>query len=194
MLNTDQIQELCFSNLKYGDRSARKALQRLRDKQKKIYSNRIAFNEPAYHFIDRKYKNHPQIEHILLTNWTYIYLNTHSTKAEIPFYFQHEYAYPTLRADGFLGIDNLILKKKIFYFIESDLSHNTFDKITKYNTLFENVSEWQDSWWVKYTDGFPTILIATYRKKYVQEKISIENKNRLMFKVYDIDEIKGRNK
>lgn len=190
VLNTDQIQKLCFPNLKSGDRICRNAIQRLRDKQKKIYSNRIVFNEPAYHFIDKKYKNHPQIDHILLTNWTYIYLKNNLSKSEIPFYFQHEYDYPTLRADGFIGINNLMLKKKIFYFVETDLSHNTFDKISKYNSLYENVNEWKDDWWIALTDGFPAIIIVTYRKKYVMDKISVENKNRLLFKVYNIDEIK----
>jgi hypothetical protein len=189
-LNTDQIQLLCFSNTKSTGRITRRALQRLREDKKLIHSHRTDFNEPAYHFIDRKYKNHPQIEHIILTNWIYIWFKINANKSEIPFYFQHEYAYPTLRADGFLGIDNYTLKKKIFYFIECDVSHNTFDKIAKYNKLFENTNEWKDSWWIKYADGFPAIFIATYRKNYVQNKISIENKNGLVFKVVDISQIK----
>lgn len=193
VLNTDQIKQLCLPDIKSGDRTANRILQRLREKQKAIYSHRSYLNETAYHFIDKKYKNHPQIEHILLTNWIYIWFkNTYLTKSEIPFHFQHEYVYPTLRADGFLGIDNLARKTKIFYFIESDLSHNTFDKITKYNTLFENVDEWKDSWWTRYADGFPAIFIATCRKDYVVSKLAFENKHDLVFKVYDIDQIKGK--
>lgn len=193
VLNTEQIKILFFSDVKNGDRGANKTLQRLREKQKVIYSNRRYFNETAYHFIDKKYKNHPQIEHMLLTNWVYIWFkNSYLSKSEIPFHFQHEYTYSTLRADGFLGIDNLAKKQKIFYFIESDLSHNAFDKIVKYNTLFENVDEWKDSWWTKYADGFPAIFIATCRKDYVMSKLAFENKNNLVFKVYDVDQIKGK--
>ncbi|MFA7203724.1 MAG: hypothetical protein WC188_08475, partial [Candidatus Caldatribacteriota bacterium] len=70
----------------------------------------------------------------------------------------------------------------------TDLSNNAFDKIKKYNQLYANELYTTKDWY-KIADRFPEVLILTHRITTVKNKIIVENKYGLEFKVYDIKEV-----
>jgi len=86
-------------------------------------------------------------------------------------------------------------KEGRFYFVEVDrsASGNKFDKVTKYNQLYEE-ELYLGSWWLEHTNKFPTVLIITdseSRLQSIRKCIRKENRNGLKFEVKLYSEIIG---
>jgi hypothetical protein len=80
-----------------------------------------------------------------------------------------------------------------FTFIEMDRATNSFDKVAKYNNLFERQELLEGRWWFSLTEVFPTIQIVVtnpVRKRFIQEQIEGANINKLQFKVFLLDDLR----
>jgi len=182
ILTTSQVHKLFFNNQSSGLRIAQRRLQKLSE-QGKILKNRISFDGNSIYSTD---KINPS-EHLLMSNWVYVYLKKTLPSWEEITKYDYEQDYGILRCDSFCTIRNTKTDKHRFYFIEVDLSNNEFDKVLKYNELYKS-NGYTNWWWVKLADKFPRILITTHRKKHVLERIEKEN-NGLLFEVLALNEL-----
>jgi len=191
VLDTDQITSLFFSQLPSGRRIAQRRLKSLFD-NRKLKRARESVELPYYYFTGEK---PGQPEHKLSLNWIYLWYTLRLKSWEELYCFQYEQDYGILRSDALAGIKNTVTGKISFSFVEMDIakSGNSFDKVAKYNLLYES-DRYLSAWWVKYASGFPSVLVVTTnskRLKAIQRKIDRDNKNGLEFKVYLLDQIKG---
>lgn len=190
-LDTDQISVLFFEG-KNRRRLAQRRMQKLHE-QKKVKRNRASLSEPFYYYTGNK---SGRMEHLISLNWFFVY----STKINIKQWeqlqwFEYEQDYKVLRSDALLGIKNNVTGKSLFSFVEMDIaeSGNEFDKVRKYNTLYETES-YTGAWWVNLAERFPKVVIVTTnsnRLKVIERKIEQENTNNLEFKVLLLNQIKG---
>jgi hypothetical protein len=181
-LNTKQIYALVALHQTSGYRIVQRRMKSL-VKRKKV---KVIKDSPYVYYIDKKLKF---VEHRIMTNWGYIFIKLYLLdKFEQIVGFSVEDDYGILRSDGFVTIKNPFTNKYRFIFIETDLSNNTFDKIKKYNQLYVNELYTTKDWY-KIADRFPEVLILTHRITTVKNKIIVENKYGLEFKVYDIKEV-----
>lgn len=180
VLDTEQIRLLLFSKQKSGLRIAQRRLKKLVD-TKKINRARDSIDCQYEYFIG---KRPSQNEHILMVNWVYIWILYNLRSWEKLERFDFEQDYGILRSDAFVFIKNKFTDKNKFLFIEVDMSDNPFDKVEKYNRLYEE-ERYSGWWWVKLTDRFPKILIFTNRKLEI-----VGNKNNLEFEIHDLESIK----
>ena len=182
VLNTKQIYTLVALHQTSGYRIVQRRMKSL-VKRKKV---KVIKDSPYVYYIDKKLKF---VEHRIMTNWGYIFIKLYLLdKFEQIVGFSVEDDYGILRSDGFVTIKNPFTNKYRFIFIETDLSNNTFDKIKKYNQLYANELYTTKDWY-KIADRFPEVLILTHRITTVKNKIIVENKYGLEFKVYDIKEV-----
>lgn len=191
ILNTEQICLLFFKSLNNGLRIAQRRLKALYER-KLVNRARESFSEPYYYFVG---KRPAQVAHKLGINWVYVWLTVRLKSWEEMFCFIAEQDYGILRADALAGIKNTVTGEVRFYFVEFDNaeSGNHFDKVTKYNALYES-EQYTAAWWVDYASRFPAVLVVTTnprRLKTIQGHIERENTNGLEFKVCLLDEIKG---
>ncbi|GAB6180975.1 hypothetical protein JCM14036_22940 [Desulfotomaculum defluvii] len=185
-LDTEQIRVLFFNSMTYGRRKAQERLL-------KLYQRKRLQREK----VDGIYTYYPDrppglIKHLLALNWVRIWLAMTCKSWERLESFTYEQDYGILRTDGFVAIKNTVTCKHRFMFIELDRSCNTFDKVEKYNQLFESgyYGRW---WWVKLTDCFPAILVVTTsptRAVHINQLIKERNNADLNFKVFLLDGIK----
>lgn len=182
VLNTKQIYALVALHQTSGYRIVQRRMKSL-VKRKKV---KVIKDSPYVYYIDKKLKF---VEHRIMTNWGYIFIKLYLLdKFEQIVGFSVEDDYGILRSDGFVTIKNPFTNKYRFIFIETDLSNNAFDKIKKYNQLYANELYTTKDWY-KIADRFPEVLILTHRITTVKNKIIVENKYGLEFKVYDIKEV-----
>lgn len=182
VLNTKQIYALVALHQTSGYRIVQRRMKSL-VKRKKV---KVIKDSPYVYYIDKKLKF---VEHRIMTNWGYIFIKLYLLdKFEQIVGFSVEDDYGILRSDGFVTIKNPFTNKYRFIFIETDLSNNAFDKIKKYNQLYANELYITKDWY-KIADRFPEVLILTHRITTVKNKIIVENKYGLEFKVYDIKEV-----
>lgn len=189
VLDTDQIRSMFFNDIKNGRRIAQRRLQSLYE-HKRVNRGRDSMYTPCYYYMGKKIN---QVEHTLAVNWIYVWFKSQLKSWEQVTKFDREIDYKILRADGFLGIKNTISNKHKFYFIEADISENPFDKVQKYNILYES-GKYLGLHWAKLTDRFPAIQIVTYsisRLKDIHKYIDQENHNGLEFKVMTFDKLRG---
>lgn len=189
MLDTEQIRLLYFLGLKYGRRIAQKRLLSL-CKRGRLKRGRESMDHPYYYYIGKRCL---QIEHKLGTNWVRLWIEHRLKSWESIHSFEYEQDYGILRADGLVAIKNKMTGAFRFCFVEFDnaMSGNQFDKVEKYNRLFEKQPV---AWWVKLTDRFPAIIVVTTslaRVQVIREKIKQENVNGLEFHVYELSQIRG---
>lgn len=187
VLDTEQIHLMFFGDLKYGKRIAQRRLLSLCNRGR-LKRGRESIDRPFFYYTDRK---GGQIGHKLGVNWVRVWLSVRLKSWESLVRFDYEQDYGTLRTDGFAVIRNKITTKHTFYFIEFDnaSSGNPFDKVAKYNTLFERQPSF---WWTELTDRFPAVIIVTTgRSKAIMEKVAQENVNGLEFRIYNLDTIRG---
>jgi hypothetical protein len=133
------------------------------------------------------------IKHLIATNWVRLWHLKKIASWEKLHLWSYEQDYKILRCDGFAAIKNTMSGKFRFAFIEMDRGTNTFDKVTKYNKLFDQQDSLKGRWWFALTDVFPAVVIVTVhpnRKKLIQEQIEASNKNNLNFIVKYLDDIK----
>ena len=189
-LNTEQIQCLLFGNMKSGLRKCQQRLKRLTDRGK-LKRWRYDLEEPYAYYITRL----EQMEHTILLNWSIIWIKTNLKSWEEIYSFEYEVKkYPMIRPDAFVAIENKITSKFKFIYIEMDRaeSANRFDKVRKYNDLYES-NKFKGEWWVKLTKRFPPIILVTTemkRLKKIEKHIERENRNGLEFIACLVDDLR----
>lgn len=172
----------------------RKAQQRLLKLFKSGLVKRCIGDDGYLYYLDKK---PGQEKHLEALNWVRVWLNKKRKTWERVHYFQYEQKYGILQCDAFVAIKNTWEGQERYYFdfIELDRTHsNAFDKVVKYNKLFEEQNKYcSERWWFKLAKEFPTILIVTttkQRKEKILQHIKEENVNNLKFDVRLLDDIK----
>lgn len=185
VLNTEQIRILLFKDTCL--RIVQRRLKKLSE-AKRIKRGRASIDEPFYYYLDKK---PGQLEHSLGVSWIYTWIMSTLSNMETIHKFEREVDYKILRSDAFLAINNTWSKQFAFFFFEFDNdSSNAFDKVEKYNRIYSE-EMYLGRWWVPLSKRFPMIIIVTTgSKKTIEEKIEMENVNKLRFKVYSLNEIK----
>ena len=183
-LTTKQIAALHF-DIESGYDKANQRLKKLYDDKqiKRCKTN----NSYCYYQGQRS----GRLEHLLSLNWVLIHTLKQLRSWQTLYRWEYEKDYKFLRADAFLGLSNSFSKTVNYSFIELDRSNNTFDKIEKYNRLFES-NVWESENWVKTADKFPEILCVCEdrsRCRLILDLIEKENENDLVFKVYYLDDL-----
>ncbi len=179
-MTTKQIAVLHF-DIASGYDKANQRLKKLYD-AKLLKRCRTVTDQSYCYYIGQK---SGRLEHLLSLNWVLIHTLKVSKSWQTLYRWEYEKDYKFLRADAFFGLSNKFSDKVDYSFIELDRSENTFDKITKYNRLYES-SAWEGENWVKTTDKFPSILCVCEDEKrcgMIADLIEKENKNNLHFKV-----------
>ncbi|MEW8957832.1 MAG: replication-relaxation family protein [Moorella sp. (in: firmicutes)] len=186
-LNTEQITALIFRDMKAGQRKAQQRLKRLYE-TKRLKRCRLAPDAPYCYYLD---KRNGRIEHLIALNWVYTWLMVTMPSWETPLCWQYEQDYKILQTDAFFGARNHVTNKARFLFVELDRDNNPWDKIAKYNRLYETEG-YRGSWWVEYTDKFPAVLCVTEsenRMARIKALIEKENVNGLRFEVKLLDSL-----
>ena len=183
VLTTEQIECLLFSDIAYGKRMAQRRMKRLTE-AKRIRRTRVEFDQPYHYFLEKP----GQIEHTVWVNWAYIWIRKNLKKWEELQSFQTEADFGVLRADAVAGVKNTVTGELKIYFVEVDLGHNAFDKVKKYNRLYEE-DRYLTAWWVPLVNRFPAILVFTTRQGAVGEEIGKQITD-LEFRVYSLDSVR----
>ena len=187
-LNTKQIEVLFFNNeeLFYSKRKSQEIMLKL---FKAGRLNRKMIDDYYCYFLD----NQPgMLKHLIDTNWVRMWFELLLHKWEKIHSWSYEQDYKILRCDGFVAIKNTIKGTYRFAFIEMDRGTNNFDKVEKYNKLYES-DKLNHSWFFELTERFPMIQVVTldqHRKKLIQSKIEGLNSNGLEFKVILLHKVK----
>ena len=188
VLDTEQIRLLLFHELAQGRRIAQNRLLRLHQRRR-LNRGRDSFDQPYYYYMG---KAEGQVTHRLGVNWVRLWLTRNLKTWESLDRFDYEQDYGVLRADGFVATKNKFTGKMAFAFVEFDshTSGNPFDKVSKYNKLYDKQPT---TWWANLTTRFPPIIVVTtspVREASIRERISKENPIGLEFRVYCLDRIK----
>lgn len=168
-------------------------LKKLYEK-KSLKRDRLSLEDPFFYYLE---KRPGQLEHRLAVNWVYVWFRKVKAKKgwEKLHSFDREVPYEQIvRPDGFAVIKNIPYGTLTFYFVEMDIakSGNAFDKVKKYNALYQS-EKYLGYWWGTIATGFPSIIIVTTtdrKKKTILEKIHRENESGLDFQVYTLEQIK----
>lgn len=176
-LTTEQIACLVYPDLKAGYRKAQQKLKKLHDR-KRLKRVRLAIDLPYTYYIEK----HGRMEHLVSLNWVHIWFTQRLATWE-KLYWATEQNYGILQADAFAGVKNTITGGYKFWFVEIDRGFSKWDKVQKYNQLYES-DNYSDHWWVKHTDRFPCVLCVTERKLTIQG-----NTHGLEFDVRMLDDI-----
>lgn len=163
-------------------------------KTKKIRKGSRNIEQPNYFFIDEV----GQPLHTIGVNFIWLYFEKwkkYQAGDSIEVFQTEPMEYlPYLRPDAFVTVKNMVKKCKIFYFVEFDVyeSGNAFDKVKRYNDLFEAIKTKKVSYpWLQETNGFPQIVIVTSGSTdRIKKIINRENRNGLDFEVRTLDDIK----
>lgn len=190
VMSASQIQTLHFTGFKSHDVAKRKTedrLQKLATRGKLIRWR----GEKEYRY---SVEERPaQAEHKILVNWVRIWLVRQLKSWERLHCFAYEQDYGVLRCDAFAAVKNAVTKQfNRLYFVELDrTSSNKWDKVQKYNKLFEQINSGKFTpWWISLTEKFPTVLCVTAdRKEKILRHVQEENKNGLLFEVKLLDEV-----
>lgn len=185
-LTTEQVQSLCFSNIKSGKRKAQQRLKRMYDLGL-VQRIRPALDSAFVYYPERR---PGQLEHIVARNWVYCYLHNTLQWWEHLAGWYPESDYGVLRCDALAHIKNTVTDKHRFMFVEADLSSNRFDKGQKYTMLCRQGVE---AWWTSYTDVFPSIMVVTEtpsRLRLIENTLKETNPLGLRFVCYLLSELK----
>lgn len=186
IVDAQMIRALHFNTLLWGQRKAQERLYKLFQRGK---LQRAKGNEGYTYFTEPQ----GRAEHLLMLNWVRVWIVSKLKAWERLHCFVYEDDYKTVRPDAFVAIKNTITGQFRFLFIELDRTHsNKFDKVPKYNNLFQT-DGYQGRWWVELTDKFPPILIVTTttnREEKILQHVQEENTNGLAFKVCLLSDLK----
>lgn len=166
-------------------------LRKAQDRLQKLYAhkalNRVprAINQPYVYFIPPK---RPQnLDHLIAVNWVYIYL--HKVYEAIESWIREYKGWDSfgVRPDALARIHGL------YYAVEVDRaeSRNRFDKIEKYNSLYEDHGE-EVMQLLNNPPKFLRIIIVTTdikRRGKIEELIKVNNQHGLKFVVKTLDSI-----
>jgi hypothetical protein len=189
-LNTEQVQALIFRGMPAGLRKCQQRLKKITDRGQ-LKRWRYSLEEPYAYYSDLAQKVE-QMEHLILLNWVYVWMQLRLKSWET-LQFEYERDYAILRRDAFATIKNNATGDCKFYFIELDRTTNTFDKVKKYNDLYES-DNYMNDWWVSHTKRFPRIIIATTnakRLKRFNETVEKGNRNGLEFSTCLVDYLRN---
>lgn len=191
VMNTDQVEAMFFAEKEekkpflYGKRKTQEVLLRLY-KTGKLQRKMV---EGVYcYYLDPK----GLLKHRIGVNWVRMWTPKRLSGWEKLHSWSYEQDYKILRCDGFIAIKNTVTGGFKFTFLELDRGTNTFDKVTKYNTLYDQ-EKYTGWWWVPLAKGFPTVQVVTVspaRKRFIEEQIEAGNKNKLEFKVQLLDDMR----
>jgi hypothetical protein len=174
--------------MEYGQRKTQDVMLRLYRKGK---VNRSRGEDCFYYYLNDKPPG--MVKHLLATNWVRLWTQKQYAGWEKFHSWNYEQDYKILRCDGFAAVKNNMTGKFRFMFVEMDRVTNNFDKVEKYNRLFEQQEKTlTDRWWFPLTDVLPSIQIVTLsteRKDFIQGQIEALNKNNLVFNVKLLDSI-----
>ncbi len=189
VLDTEQIRVMFFSGIKNDRRMAQRRLQTLHAKRE-LQRGRLSVGHPYHYFLDAR----KQIWHRLGVNWAWIWLQKRYKAPWRLHCYIWEYDLKALRADALAAVRNVETGEFEFYFIEFDSaeSGNEFDKVEKYNKVFED-GAYSKEWWVPLAKRFPVILVITTsgdRAKEIRRQLECENKNNLEFRLKLLQKIK----
>ncbi len=186
-LDAEQVELLFFRELAQGQRVAQRRLKRLTE-LKRVKRGRFDVSHP-YHY----YMNKPgQVEHALAVGWAYVWISLTCKRWEQVHCFYLETDYGTLRADALAAVKNTVTGTMRVYFVEVDLSNNSFDKVSKYNALYASGS-YASAWWVPLVKRFPAILVFTTgesRRTTIRREVERHNINGLEFRVYLLSKVR----
>jgi hypothetical protein len=139
----------------------------------------------------------PQWQHTLLLNYVRAYLEAQTKSWEKVWSFTYEFNTPILRTDALMAVKNTVTGQLSFSFVEMERAsndRNRFDKVAKYNKLFEAVNDGSaDFWWVPLTKRFPPIIIVPQtetRMKQVEVAIKEHNTHGLEFQVMLFEDLR----
>lgn len=185
VLNTEQVTALFFSRIQYGQRKAQERLLKLYKRER---LQRWPGEVPYCYYL----KKPGQLQHKIGLNWIRIWLEKECRSWEKMHAWKYELDHGVLRADGFVAVKNPITKKFRFMFIEMDRATNEFDKVKKYNKLYES-GKYLGDWWVKLSWRFPPILVVTTsrgRMEKIVQLVEEQNTANLEFRVRLLDDIR----
>lgn len=188
VMDTQLIRLTHFADKYTGLRMCQHRMKRLTEKKK---VQRKKGDDGYIYYID----DHGRMEHKLLLNWVRAWLQTQAKNWEEVHCFTYEPDYTLLRADGFIAIKNTITGKFRFMHIEMDrTSSNKFDKVKKYNALFDQVNSGKiERWWIPLTEKWPVTLIVTTsdkRRENILRLIQEDNTHNLRFDVRLLGDIR----
>jgi len=192
VLNTDQVQAIFFAKKDDGKPfvyGQRKAQERLLDLHRSGKLHRQMVEGIYCYSLDPK----GLLKHRVAVNWIRLWMPEQKATWEKFHSWNYEQDYKIVRCDGFAAYKNTVAGKFRFAFIEMDRGTNSFDKVKKYNTLYETEKYYSNSWWLPLTARFPPTVIVTVhpdRKRLIQSHIEAENKNKLEFQVKLLDDIR----
>lgn len=182
VLDTYQIWLLFFVSLRMAQKRLTRLYERKKIKRAENYS-------PYCYYLD---KRPGQIEHRIGVNWIYVWGRLMLRSWEKFHGFEWEVTFSKLRSDGLVIVKNIAHNALEFSFVEFDIvgSGNSFDKVVKYNWLYES-GEWLRTWWGPLATGFPRIVVVTTgTTKRIQDLIDRDNRNGLEFVVRTYESIK----
>ena len=134
------------------------------------------------------------MEHRLSLNWAYIW---HLKRLEgwqrLSWFYEVDCG--ALVADALALVRNGVTQETTGCFIEMDMaeSGNRFDKVQKYNALYEDPG-WEATWWAKDLPCFPRVLIittGTRRAEMIRGQVKAENRHGIRFEVRLLEEVKA---
>ncbi|MDQ7790354.1 MAG: hypothetical protein RDU41_09935 [Clostridia bacterium] len=191
-VSADQIEALLFQGMLSGQRVCQRRLEKLTAREQ-LLRWRNALDQPYAYYLDAESRI-DQMAHTVLLNWVYCWQLRRLKSWERIHSWSYEMDYGILRADAFAAIKNTVTGTFRFAFVELDRaeSGNKFDKITKYNDLYES-DNYADSWWLPLAKRFPPILMATTttrQKAKIEKAVEAENRNGLEFQVYLVESLR----
>jgi hypothetical protein len=180
-MQTEQI-GICLFQQRYWLRKAQERLQRL-FKSGRLRRTRV--DDGYAYFVERQ----ALLDHTLALSWVYVWLRQKLATWE-SLEWQREKDFGILRCDAFATIRNRPLGTTRHYFVEVDRSANEFDKVTKYNRLYES-GAYESEPWVKTAKRFPVVLCVTTRVRAVRKTVERDNRAGLRFDVRTLEDIRG---
>lgn len=186
VLDTEQVWMKFFKDIPTGKRKAQERLLKLYQAGK---LRRARTDEGLFAYFHHKQKLQA---HTIGINWARIWLNASCRPWESPQSFAYEQRYPTIRPDGFEAVRNSVTGSFKFWFVEFDNATNPFDKVKKYNQLYESKG-YADKWWAKLAARFPPVLVVTTspgRMANILTKVEQENTAGIEFQVRLLEDIK----
>lgn len=197
-LDSDQVRLLLFRSLKSGERVCQRRLQALTEAGR-LNRTRMSIDQPYVYYTTKRAPK--QMDHLLAVNWVRAWFSV-GIGTRDTLRWDYEVDHKVLRCDAFVGIKDGHLgsslkaenKKRAwrFWFVEVDRSQNTFDKVRKYNDLYEK-DGYLSTWWSPFAQGFPTVLCVTEdpaRKKMIEQSVRDDNPKGLEFQVRLLDDIR----
>lgn len=190
-LDTEQVRVLVFGGMAQGRRKAQERLKVLFDRGK---LNRWRPG-PECQYIYFTGKKHGRLEHLIALNWVYCWMVKSVKSWEEVTRWDYEQDYGSLQADAFCVVRNTVTGKIRFWFVELDRaeSGNLFDKVKKYNDLYES-ERYAGWWWAELAERFPAILTVTTaaaREKTIRGLVEKENRAGLEFQICLLENLKG---